>query len=209
MNTISSAVYNQQNQSLYYFYKNAIHSLDFSKKFCVDWEIWRNNLDFMIQDSASYCMVDRDRFIAVINANKRKSYLFAMNETKLSIQIGDCCSDGFHRRSIYHDIYHKIITAGHKEFEWYDINKDQSMIFSRYSKKIAHPENIWYSPFNPNILYCATTSSYYDYDKKGENTVGGLFVVDLRDGFCENYEFVSMFYKDPLDSTVQFVYLPF
>ena len=51
-------------------------------------------------------------------------------------------------------------------------------------------KDIWYSPFNPNILYCATKSSP-DMDDLQHTTVrvqAGIEKIDLREGICKTYK---------------------
>ena len=107
-----------------------------------------------INAGASLCMVDNDRFMAIMNSHDKKCYLHAMNQTKLSVVIADACVNRYKNYSMYHNIYHKIITAGDLSAEWYDINKDKSMIIADYADYPKPTlQNIWYSPFNPAILY--------------------------------------------------------
>lgn len=221
----SSAIYNPSESILYHFDNDGIYSLDFGASyeniFAMDfdqkewgWKVWKNkaNLKIKFENTASHCMVDNDRFIAVINANNKKSYLFAMNETKLSISIADCCRDGLYRKSMYHNKLHKIITIGNDSFEWYDINKDKSMIFAKHQSYNGdgnckgYVENIWYSPFNPNIIYCCAKSELYDCDIHERIIQGNLWNIDVREGICREYNCHSIIGND---CAADFVYLKF
>ena len=138
-------------------------------------------------------MVDNDRFMAIMNVdNGRKCHLHAMNETKLSIPLADSCENRYYDQSIYHEYYHKIITVGSKSTEWYDINKDKSMIIARYENKYML-SNIWYSPFEPNILY--TTNVKYKETTSYMNR-GNVFIMAidyLRNGILETTAFLLRF----------------
>ena len=82
--------------------------------------------------------------------------------------------------SIYHDMYHKIITFGTRSAEWYDLNKDKAIVFTRFARDFHHVKNVWYSPFNPNILYCIHA---WELRKQYK-----ILAIDLREGDVCYYE---------------------
>ena len=193
----SSVVYNKTQQKLYAFVPemNGIFTLDLEEEIIdydidMHWNKWNTFTGAGAKSAAgmSSCMVDNDRFCALINVhNERKSYLYAMNETKLCIPLADCQEWRKNTMSMYHEFYHRIITIGDGSAEYYDINKDKSMVFSRFEWENVN--NVYYSPFNPNILYGTTMSgSRGRYSDKAEF---GLFQIDLRDGKTKCHNFVK------------------
>ena len=84
-------IYNKTLHTVYKVLGGGIYALDF-RLYYDDWKwnLWKNT-DHIIEHGASLCMVDNDRFMAVINANGKESYLYALNETKLSIRLADAC----------------------------------------------------------------------------------------------------------------------
>ena len=63
------------------------------------WHSWKNTGHEIIGGGSSCCMVDHDRFMAIMNVdNGKKCYLHAMNETKLSIPLADACENRYHGR---------------------------------------------------------------------------------------------------------------
>ena len=188
-NKNSSVIFNKTNENLYAFNNDTIYSLDFMRKDIYDkqeWQIWKNK-SIINNKYGSICMVDKDRFVALINANNKKSYLISMNSTKLCIPLADSCKNRKNGVSMYHDIYHKIITIGDYTAEWYDINKDKSIIFANF--KWCDAENVWYSPFNPNILYGTTTKITKNSYHQVLNV--GLFSIDLREGTSKYHDIVK------------------
>ena len=93
-------------------------------------------------------------------------------------------------RCIYHSMFHKIITVGIDSAEWYDINQDKSMIITQYKDNKYELGNLWYSSFDPNILYTTNVESL-DVYKMG---------LDLRNGEVY-YEKV---YTPPKEKGVKF-----
>ena len=177
------AVYNSYDHVLYHFHEKQVYSLDLNMSPFKNWKKWKDNTGFEVTHSASCCMVDNNRFIAVIGANNIKSYILALNETKLAVPIADCCQIGWYRKSMYHDKLHKIITVGDKSLEWYDFNKDKSLVIkSCWEDDLleGYPENIWYSSYNPRVLYCAAKMFNDDY-YIGSEYIGGLWQIDLRE----------------------------
>ncbi len=186
----SQCVYSQKDQKLYKPEGAVIRLLDLSKKHNKisdwKWEIWKDHIDIcpQIHMGASFCMVDNDRFMAIMNANGKKSYLFAMNDTKLGIPLADACENRWKSQSIYHKMHHKIITVGGSNAEWYDLNKNKAMIIARYKDKYLNINNVWYSPFDPNVLYSTADCSYGYYS----HTQGMCLVaIDLRSGECTKH----------------------
>ncbi len=118
---------------------------------------------------------------------------------------------------MYHDLYHKIITVGKNSFEWYDINKDKSTIFAKHlpdydeyaDETKGYPENVWYSPFNPSISYCAcaTKAGINSWDEQATSLKGNLFCIDLREGICTTYHCHTL--QDVGVSGADFMYLRF
>ena len=118
-------------------------------------------------------MVDNDRFMAIMNEQGKRCILYAMNETKISVPLTDTCRFHYNSCSLYHDVYHKIITMSHTTAEWYDFNKDKAMIIADYGDKdLFCMNNMWYSPFDPAVLYC---SSIYRRDCNG-----GTYVEEVE-----------------------------
>ena len=163
----------------------------------MEWNVWskmqmqstgNKSISKSEGEGMTTCMVDNDRFCALINVNRsKKSYLYAMNETKLCIPLADCCENRENAMSLYHEFYHKIITIGDGSAEYYDINQDKSMIFSRFDWK--NVDNVYYSPFNPNILYGTTMEkTSARFSDKAEI---GLFQIDLRDGNTKSHSLIK------------------
>ena len=173
-------IYNNAQQTLYTIYDGAIFALDFKDNFdnfvglSSEWKLWKIT-DKTIQHGASLCMVDNDRFMAVINANGKESYLYALNETKIGIELADACEYRSRDYSLYHEYKHKIITIGSKSGEWYDLNKDKSMILTRFEPDYHYEKNVWYSPFHPSILYCI-------HPWRSEDNGIEILAIDLRNG---------------------------
>eukprot|EP01084_Bolivina_argentea_P281836 482294_1 len=154
--SVSSTVYNQTDTYLYSLYARCIHRMTLNANSLYDikkysnickWEKWHDyiNDNIYINNGASVCMVDNDKFIACFNATGLKSYLFALNSTKLVIPLADACVPRYRAVSMYHHIFHKIITVGVKSAECYDINKDKSMLISQYEGTAVESSNIWCS----------------------------------------------------------------
>ena len=77
-----------------------------------------------------------------------------------------------------------IITIGGGSTEWYDINKDKSMMVTGYKNKYALGYNIWYSPYDPNVIYTTNVEYRILSDVLGRKKEGHVFVmgIDLRSG---------------------------
>lgn len=194
-------VYSQREQRLYTPQHNQIVCLDFNTGTIIneyednwEWDIWKYT-DNIINQGASICMVDNDRFMAIMNTKGRKCELYAMNETKLGIRIADACQDRSKNYSMYHEIYHKIITVGDQTAECYDFNKDKSMIVADYSDYgLLRLGNIWYSPFNPAVLYFSD-SNCSCYPFKMNQLSLGVFSLDLRSGITNFQKAIDIPYR--------------
>eukprot|EP01084_Bolivina_argentea_P123424 218717_1 len=184
----SRCVYNETQQILYKSEGEQIYSLCLTDTKCDEnwkWNVWQENINPYIEAGTSVCMIDNDKYMALINANDKESYLFTMNESKSIIRIADACVVRCMGYSMYHNIYYKIATIGEYTAEWYDINKDKSMIICEYKNQPKRINNVWYHPLDPNVLYCAV-----EY-KMGQQ----LFTtqLDLRNGKWYRQEFCKVF----------------
>ena len=85
------------------------------------------------------CMVDKDRFIAILGGSNdagfysygdecsNKAQLYALNSNKI-ISIKDTIFQTYGRssKSLYHDNFHKIVVCDDRgRIEWHDINQDK------------------------------------------------------------------------------------
>ena len=146
-------IYNKKQHRLYKMQNYNIYALDFKSQHDENeneeshknhnWKVWKV-ADHEIKAGASLCMIDNDRFMAIINAYDKVSYLYSMNETKVSVQLADACENRWMDHSIYHDLYHKIITVGDISAEWYDLNKDRTMLIARFDSQYLHVKQVWY-----------------------------------------------------------------
>ena len=161
----SRVIYNKTAEKMFKFERNLLYSLDLSKLASNKWIKWKSNINPIVEDGASFCMVDNDRFMAVINQNKRQSYLYSMDDNKLCIRLKDACAQRWMNISMYHDINHKIITAGCGGIECYDFNKDKCMMLKTYYNDPKYFSNIWYSTLNPDVLFCCDMRKWiYSFD---------------------------------------------
>ena len=144
------------------FYALDLNNYVYPKK----WASTKLSIDY--KDHQSACMVDKGRFIAIMQSNKLK--LLSLKLYK-SIDLSDMIHHHQYEPSIYHEKYHKIFIGGTKYFEQYDINKDfwsifycRSFAYDHYFNDKTGHQNIWISYSNPNIMYfagaCTCTKKY-------------------------------------------------
>eukprot|EP01084_Bolivina_argentea_P205132 350481_1 len=146
----STYVYSKISQRIYNLHKKQIFSLGLGDIFAKYWKKVTSNSLWCTETA---CMADNDRFIFG-NKSKHKTFLYAFNSDK-SIELTETIKEKRYGCSIYHDEFHKIIYGDVKSMEWYDMNKDKWLVIN-VSQKESHYnslKNIWYSPFNQNIIY--------------------------------------------------------
>ena len=188
------SIYLKTVEQLYSFQIETIYSMNLKNKNKDEWkwDFWKTENGMKIEEGASICSVDNDKFIACINADGKKSYLFAMNEKKLSIRIADACKFRIDAKSMYHDSYHKIITIGKHTGEWYDINKGKSTIFADF--RLHYPQEVYYSPLDPSIIYCVSCQQIAHGGTNFNGQDIQLLVIDLREGKSQFRDYTP---KDP------------
>ena len=108
------------------------------------------------RSNTSLCMVDNDRFIAILGGTLPKcAELYALNCNK-SIRIRNMIQPMEYTKSIYHDKFHKIIVADryNKGIQLYDINKDKwDIIQLQENMDDNYINDIFICNENPNYLY--------------------------------------------------------
>ena len=190
---LSRPIYNKKQQSLFRISPNTnlqgnhIYVLDLGKQSMQQgeylyissfrWKTWKV-MDHIVKLGVSLCMIDNERFMAMMNAKGKKSYLYAMNETKLGIRLADACEKRTYAQSLCHDDYHRIITIDNQSAEWYDLNKNKAVMLTRFVWPNFVPiSDGWdFAPFDRNTLYCL--SSWGDVYKDERK----ICAIDLRIG---------------------------
>ena len=159
-----SMVYSRYNSILYMTtdFRN-LYSLDLTKSDSMcGWNDNTKNL-FYRRTNMSLCLVDKDRFIAILGGTDEDEYLFetskyaelyAINCDK-SVALKEMnYGYGHDAVSIYHNKFHKIIIAENERMEWHDINKDKWIVLSSNNgQDKGRIIDICVDDDNPNIVY--------------------------------------------------------
>ena len=168
-----SMIYNETNTTLYATGSSNMYSLSFEDK-NYKWKRFKYPLRYKRANSA-LCMVDKDRFIAVIGGVKsdeeRKRVWCHRHPTKyaellsldcgISIKLKDMNRAKRNPLSIYNDKYHEIIVSDeggyNNSLERYDLNKDEwisMMINDNYQDRFPLKDVIemYIQQDNPNII---------------------------------------------------------
>lgn len=100
------------------------------------------------------CMVDNDRFIAMIDSQISELYALNCHES-IRISAPNQSPSIYNKANcVYHNKYHRIIYGNNSGIQWYDINKDKWMlIMDKYQSQTLKMCNIWISNINKNLLF--------------------------------------------------------
>ena len=185
-----SFIYSRINKTLYAADHHNIYTLNLKTQMNMDWQTVANGLIYKNMTNRSLCMVDQDRFIAVIGGieqtyrSKRSNYaeLYALN-CGLSIKLKDMNCPRRDALSVYNQVYHEIIvcnSTGVACLERYDINKDEWIkMYNHGGEEILDVNEIIIDETNPKIIK-AFTFHYHNFqlctiDRRSKNSVAFEF----------------------------------
>ena len=165
-----SIIYSKINKTLYGTIDDKICSLDFNDELNVIWKCNSKALLSKMTDR-SLCMVDKDRFIAVIDGHGHElnhAELYAVN-CGISIKLKKMNHTYTNAVSIYNDMNHEIVVCssyGKSYLERYDINKDEWILVNNVNKIRNAKEIMIDEHDNPNIIKIVTSNGKLDGYKK-------------------------------------------
>ena len=208
--TASSLIYNPTNKTLYAMYlsvdSNIIYSLDCKQKLYplkpgwIQWEPARNRLCYK-REHSSLCLIDKDRFIAVIGGSmqsyphyrlktSKKVELFAVN-CEVSVPLQDMNVAKAKGISRYNAKHHTIVTCGRARtdgMEIYDVNEDEWRMIVRELPFETLIE-MFIDDNNANIVYfigCSTNCAQpkgYRIDLRMNGNAGCKEIIGYDDNF--------------------------
>eukprot|EP01084_Bolivina_argentea_P283276 485100_1 len=173
---------------------NTLYSLDMNNKLIDnkkwEWNKQSNNLMCMRQ-YASVCLMDNDRFIAIMggiseNFNGSKfTELYSFNGNK-SIRLNDMKQNKTDAASIYNKKLYKIIIFGkegtynnNSSLEVYDINKDEWILYKCLDLTTNISKQLYISKSDPNIIFFSGIANHF-------KDIAMIGRIDLRDSMKWN-----------------------